>query len=105
MVAMPSASSAGPYPPDMPMQPSPSSETTGPLRPRRRVRMTTLQKRARRHDGGARPIRDVISGGADGRQEAGDFCFQPVALVSERTGRAQQLDRGRAGLAGAAVDV
>src|SRR5215510_4026351 len=42
IVAMLSASSAGPYPPDMPMQPRPTSETGGPLRPRGRVRIVVL---------------------------------------------------------------
>jgi hypothetical protein len=32
--AMLSARSAGPYMPDMPMQPSPSTDTDGPVRPR-----------------------------------------------------------------------
>src|SRR3954468_20943013 len=74
IVAMLSARSAGPYMPDMPMQPRPSAETAGPEEPRERV---SIRLKANRFQ-----IQSVCSHGPD--EEAG----RPARILRGMTTKA-----------------
>src|SRR5947209_7978520 len=74
IVAMLSARSAGPYMPDMPMQPRPRAETSGPVDPSLRLTM------ASQHTLPPAVVAGDVGGG-DGRRDASArHCLARVAL-------------------------
>src|SRR5579871_5457200 len=79
MVAMPSASSAGPYTPgDMPMQPSPSTLTVGPVLPSCAVCISSIQIRLRHAGPEGRPSFASAGGAPDGARP----CSENLSKVN-----------------------
>src|SRR5436190_20546486 len=93
IVAMLSARSAGPYRSDMPMHPSPSSDTSGPVRPSLRVRTATAVRSGACL--GALLLGDDVLLAHEAACRLGLLLEAPARLDRERRARGAGRQRGK----------